>query len=147
MNKTLSIGADHGGFKLKQELILTLTSFGMKILDKGCFDENSVDYPDLAHAVCSDVQSSKADFGVLVCTSGIGMSIAANKHEGIRAALCHNLDSAKFSRLHNNANVICLGAKYTDSLLAAEMVKTFASTEFEGGRHERRVCKMMDFEK
>ncbi len=146
-SKKLSIGCDHGGFDLKQSLVKRLQDAGFEVSDKGCFDKNSVDYPDLAKSVCDDVNAQSVDFGVLVCTSGIGMSIAANKVCGIRAALCLSLDAGKFSRLHNNANVCCLGAKYLDENTAFEIVKTFAETQFEGGRHERRVDKFMGFEK
>ena len=145
--KTLSIGSDHGGFALKAYLVKSLSDAGYTVLDKGPADTASVDYPDYAKAVCGDVNAGKADFGVLVCTSGIGMSIAANKIRGIRAALCLSEDAGKFSRLHNNANVICMGAKYVPAELAEKMVKIFAETEFEGGRHQRRVGKFMDFEK
>ena len=146
-SKKLSIGSDHGGFDLKQSLIKRLQECVFEVEDKGCFNKDSVDYPDLAKAVCNDVLENTSDFGVLVCTSGIGMSIAANKIGGIRAALCLSLDAGKFSRLHNNANVCCLGAKYLDDNTATEIVKVFAETDFEGGRHERRVAKFMDFEK
>lgn len=144
--KKLSIGADHGGFNLKQALVEALRAEGFEVADKGCYSTDSVDYPDYAKAVCDDVVSKTSEFGVLVCTSGIGMSMAANKVEGIRAALCLNLDAGEFSRRHNNANVCCLGAKYLDLQTALEIVKTFAKTDFEGGRHERRVAKFMDFE-
>jgi len=146
MRKTVSIGADHGGFKLKSAVAKWLSENNYDVRDKGCFDETSVDYPDIAHLVSLEVASGAADFGVLICTSGIGMSIAANKQNGVRAALCHNEDSAKFSRLHNNANIICLGAKYTPPELAVKMVQTFAETDFEGGRHQRRVDKMCALE-
>ncbi|MBO5254365.1 MAG: ribose 5-phosphate isomerase B [Opitutales bacterium] len=145
-SKKFSIGSDHGGFELKQALISSLEKEGYEVIDCGCFDTSSVDYPDFAKLVCNDVNAKNVDFGVLVCTSGIGMSIAANKVNGIRAALCLNLDAGKFSRLHNNANVCCLGAKYLDVPTAVEIVKTFSNTEFEGGRHCRRVDKFMDFE-
>ena len=145
-SKKFSIGSDHGGFELKQALISSLEKEGYEVVDCGSFDTSSVDYPDFAKLVCNDVNAKNVDFGVLVCTSGIGMSIAANKVKGIRAALCLNLDAGKFSRLHNNANVCCLGAKYLDVPTAVEIVKTFSNTEFEGGRHCRRVDKFMDFE-
>lgn len=144
--KNLSIGCDHGGFEMKQALKKLLTENGFAVSDRGCFSTESVDYPDYAKAVCDDVNSGAAQFGVLVCTSGIGMSIAANKVRGIRAALCLSTDAGKFSRLHNNANVCCLGAKYLDAAAAFEIVRTFAETQFEGGRHERRVAKFMEFE-
>ena len=144
--KTLSIGSDHGGFALKEHLVKSLSDAGYTVLDKGPADTASVDYPAYAKAVCGDVNTGKADFGVLVCTSGIGMSIAANKIRGIRAALCLSEDAGKFSRLHNNANVLCLGAKYLTPELADSIAKTFLSTDFESGRHERRVNKFMAFE-
>lgn len=145
-SKTLSIGSDHGGFALKSALIKSASLADIKFVDRGPESTDSVDYPDFAKKVCQDVNDGAADFGVLICTSGIGMSIAANKIHGIRAALCLCEDAAKFSRLHNNANVVCLGAKYLAPELAEKIVKIFAETDFEGGRHERRVCKMMDFE-
>ena len=145
MKQKISIGCEHGAVALKTTL-LEILGGKYEISDDGTFGSESVDYPDFAEKVCSDVLSGKADFGVLLCTTGIGMSIAANKIAGIRAALCHNADCAKFSRLHNNANVICMGAKYVPPALAAEMVCIFAETPFEGGRHERRVCKFTAFE-
>ena len=144
--KILSIGSDHGGFALKCALAKSLSAAGYEVADRGPADSSSVDYPDFAKLVCGDVNSGKADLGVLICTSGIGMSIAANKIRGIRAALCLSEDAAKFSRLHNNANVLCMGSKYLTPTLAESIASIFASTEFEGGRHERRVCKFMDFE-
>ena len=145
-SKKFSIGSDHGGFELKQAIIASLEKEGYEIIDNGCFDKSSVDYPDYAKLVCNDVNTQKVDFGVLVCTSGIGMSIAANKVKGIRGALCLSVDAGMFSRLHNNANVCCLGAKYLDVPTAVEIVKTFSNTDFEAGRHCRRVDKFMDFE-
>lgn len=144
--KILSIGADHGGFALKEALKKRLSAKGFQLIDEGCFSTESVDYPDLAKKVCDDVLSKKVELGVLVCTSGIGMSIAANKIDGIRAALCLCEDAGEFARLHNNANVCCLGAKYLSEELAEKIVETFVSTDFEGGRHQRRVQKFMDFE-
>ncbi len=143
--KILSIASDHGGFDLKCELIKTLSP-KFEFIDEGPSDKSSVDYPDYAAKVCRDVNEKKCDLGVLICTSGIGMSIAANKVRGIRAALCLSEDAGKFSRLHNNANVICFGAKYLEPSDAAKILEIFASTEFEGGRHERRVNKFMSFE-
>lgn len=146
MKRKISIGCDHGATALKDALVKSLGN-DFEITDEGTFGTESVDYPDFAKKVCDSVKDGKADFGILLCTTGIGMSIAANKVRGIRAALCHNEDCAKFSRLHNNANVICMGTKYVPAELAAKMVKIFAETEFEGGRHQRRVGKFMDFEK
>ncbi len=143
--KILSIASDHGGFALKSELVDMLSS-KFDFIDEGPSDDSSVDYPDYAAKVCADVNAGRCGFGVLVCTSGIGMSIAANKIRGIRAALCLSEDAGKFSRLHNNANVVCFGAKYLTPADAAKILEVFASTEFEGGRHQRRVDKFMSFE-
>lgn len=138
----ISLGADHGGYQLKNSILESLQNAGFEVLDFGTNSADSCDYPDFAHKVANSVVSGESDFGVLVCTTGIGISIAANKVKGARAALCHNVDCAKFSRMHNNANVICMGAKYVGKKLGAEMVKTFIATEFEGGRHARRVGKI-----
>lgn len=146
MNKKISIACDHGGLELKDGLVRELSKQGFEVNDKGVFNHDSVDYPDYAQAVCKDVSSKASDFGILVCTTGVGMSIAANKMKGIRAALVLNEDSAKFSRLHNNANVICFGQKYVSVEDGVKYVNLFANTEFEGGRHERRVSKFMNFE-
>ncbi len=145
MKQKFSIGCDHGAIELKDALVAKLQN-EFDITDHGTFSKDSVDYPDFAKAVCADVNEKRVDFGVLLCTTGIGMSMSANKVRGIRAALCHNEDCAKFTRLHNNANVLCMGAKYVPADLAEKILKIFATTEFEGGRHERRVCKFMDFE-
>ena len=108
----ISIGSDHGGFLLKEDVKNYLLSKGYDVLDEGCYSTDRVDYPVYASKVCKSMQDNKADVGVLICTSGIGMSICANKHKGVRAALVMNEDASKFSRLHNNAKVICMGAKY-----------------------------------
>ncbi len=144
--KTVSIAADHGGVELKGALVGLLKERGFSVDDKGSFTKDSVDYPDYAKLVCDDVTKGKSSFGILVCTSGIGMSIAANKIRGIRAALVLNEDSARFSRMHNHANVICLGEKYMSPEEAIKLVEIFSSTEEEGGRHDRRVAKLMAFE-
>ncbi len=146
MKNKVSIGADHGGFFLKNAISESLKSEGFEVFDKGTFSTDSVDYPDYAKAVCDSINSGESEFGILVCTTGIGMSIAANKIKGIRAALVLNADAAKFSRLHNNANVICLGQKNTSLNDALNFVKIFAETDFEGGRHERRILKFSEFE-
>lgn len=138
----IALAADHGGFQLKNSMLKFLQDAGFETVDFGTNTCDSVDYPDYAKLVGNAVVNGGCDFGVLVCTTGIGISISANKIKGIRAALCHNCDGAKFSRLHNNANVICMGAKYVGKKLANEMLKTFLETEFEGGRHARRVGKM-----
>lgn len=144
----ISIGADHGGLDLKNHLLNYLKELNHEVIDHGCYDYSSVDYPDYAHKVCVDVQEKTACFGVLVCTTGIGMSIAANKHDGIRAALVSNEDASYMTRLHNNSNVLCLSQKYTDVEMAKKILFTFISTQFDGGgRHLRRVNKVTELEK
>ncbi len=138
----VAIGCDHGGLGLKLHLKEFLLSVGAEIQDLGAHTRDSVDYPDIAQAVGKVVQAGAADFGVLVCTSGIGVSIAANKVPGIRAAIIHNEDAARFSRLHNHANVICFGEKYDAPYLACRHLEIFLTTEGEGGRHQRRVEKL-----
>lgn len=135
----ISIGSDHGGFVLKDELVKVLKEKGIEVLDHGTYGLESVDYPDYAALVAEDVQSHVSDFGVLLCTTGIGMCISANKFKGIRAALVTNLESAKLTREHNNSNIICLGARYTPFKDALEYVDTFLHTSFAGGRHEKRI--------
>lgn len=144
MKQKFSIGCDHGAIALKNAILSALDG-KFDIEDKGTYGTESVDYPDYAEKVCEDVVSEKSDFGVLLCTTGIGMSISANKIKGIRAALCHNEDGAKFSRLHNNANVICMGAKYVQPELAAKMVEIFAETQFEGGTPRKARGKIYVF--
>ena len=139
---TLSFGSDHGGLALRRDLMAALRAKGYTILDRGTETEASCDYPDYAQAVGADVVSGRAQFGVLVCSTGIGISIAANKIHGIRAALVQCADAAEFSRRHNNANVLCFGAKYVGLNLALECVAAFLAAEFEGGRHARRVDKI-----
>lgn len=143
----LSIGSDHGGFLLKEDVKNYLTNKGYDVIDEGCYSADRVDYPTYASKVSDDVYEKKADFGILICTSGIGMSICANKHKGIRAALVMNEDAAKFSRLHNNANVICMGAKYLNKDEACHFIEVFLETEFEGGRHEKRVEMINNLDK
>jgi len=138
----ISIGNDHAGTGLRHPLIEHLEAEGHTLIDHGTKDHESVDYPDFAQTVGHDVASGKADFGVLICSTGIGMSISANKVKGIRAALVYNEDAAEFSRKHNNANVICMGKKYQDGDSACKLVDIFLKTSFEGGRHERRVEKI-----
>lgn len=138
----ISIGNDHAGLELRHPLIEHLKAEGHEIIDHGTDTHESVDYPDYAQAVGNDVASGKADVGILMCSTGIGMSISANKVKGVRAALVYNEDAAQYSRLHNNANVICMGKKYQDPNTAQKLVDTFLKTSFEGGRHERRVEKM-----
>ena len=140
----ISIGADHAGFSIKEKIREYLESKGYTILDKGTYSEESVDYPEFGHAVGNSVQSGESTKGIVVCGSGIGISMAANKVEGIRAALCTTPEHAQMSRLHNDANVLAIGARMTDYNVIIEIVDTWLNTEFEGGRHSRRVNKIED---
>lgn len=142
-SNTIAIGCDHAGVFFKADIIKWLKENSYEVIDCGCYDENSVDYPDIAYKVCTKVNSGEAFKGILICGTGIGISISANKVNGIRAALCHDYFSAKYTRLHNDANVICFGARVIGTGLATELVDVFLSTEFEGGRHQRRVDKIM----
>lgn len=136
----ISIGSDHGGFLLKEQVRDYLIQEGYEVIDCGCNSLDSTDYPIYAHKVANMVQNKEVDFGVLVCTSGVGMSMCANKHVGVRAALITNEHDSIYCRLHNNANVICMGAKHVEFEDAKKYVNNFLSTQFEGGRHERRVA-------
>lgn len=142
----IALGADHGGVDLKDYLVNSLAQEGYEVIDLGTHGHESVDYPDYAEAVAHMVAKGEADRGVVVCTSGIGVSIAANKVHGVRAAVCHNEDAAEFCRRHNDANVISFGQKYDAPYMAAKMLNIFLRTEFEGGRHCRRVEKMAAIE-
>lgn len=135
----ISIGCDHGGFELKNEIIKHFEASGIDFCDVGCFSADSVDYPEIAMKVCSQIKSGDARLGILVCGTGIGMSIAANKVDGIRAACCSDTFSARLTRMHNDANVLCIGGRVVGSGLALDLVDNFINTDFEGGRHERRV--------
>jgi len=139
----VAIGADHGGVDLKNMIRDLLIELGHQVDDQGCNGPASVDYPDFAKAVCKLVQSGSCERGILVCGTGIGMSMAANRWPGIRAALCHELFTARMSREHNDANVLCLGARVVGPGLVLEMVKVWLATAFAGGRHERRI-RMLD---
>lgn len=136
---TISIGSDHGGFQLKEKLVDSLKEKGYEVIDRGCYNLESVDYPLYAKKVARDLQSQTSERGILICTTGIGMSIMANKFRGIRAALISNEDAAKLSRQHNDSNIICLGAKYTSLEDALKFVLIFLEEEFLGDRHSRRV--------
>ena len=142
----VAIGCDHGGYELKKEIIAHLTQNGVEFKDFGTYDGNSVDYPDIAKLVCKSILDGECENGILVCGTGIGISIAANKHKGIRAAVCSDEFSAKFTRLHNDANVLCLGGRVVGPGLACELVDIFLSTGFEGGRHALRVDKITAIE-
>ncbi len=135
----LALGSDHGGYALKQEIIEHLDKKGIKYKDFGTYSEESCDYPLYAEAVGKAVASGECEQGILICGTGIGVSIAANKIKGVRAALCGDCFSAEFSRLHNDANILTLGARVIGPGLALKIADTFLNTEFEGGRHARRV--------
>lgn len=138
----IAIGSDHGGYELKEFVKRHLIENGIEVKDYGVFTEDSVDYPDCARPVCKAVQSGEAERGILLCGTGIGISIAANKFKGIRAALCSDVYSAKMSAEHNNANIICLGGRVTGRELAFMIVDTWLSTPFAGGRHADRIEKI-----
>jgi ribose 5-phosphate isomerase B len=138
----IAIGSDHAGFELKSRVVEYLKQKGYTVDDKGTYDTSSVDYPDFAHPVADAVETGKAAVGILFCGSAQGVCMTANKHQGIRAALVWQTDIARLSRLHNNANVICIPARYIAFENAKEMIDIFLSTEFEGGRHENRVKKI-----
>jgi ribose 5-phosphate isomerase B len=138
------VAADHGGFLLKEIIKKDLIQAGRQVVDVGCDSVNSVDYPDFAEKAVSSIQTGECQRGILVCGTGIGMSIAANRHRHIRAANCFDVSTARLSREHNNANIICLGARVLDTDTALQMVKTWLATEFSGGRHQLRVAKFSE---
>ena len=142
-SKKVILASDHAGFKLKENIKKFLIKKRKKVLDLGTESTISVDYPDYAHLLSKKMKKSKNYFGILVCATGIGMSMAANKHKNIRAALCHNFKSTKLSREHNNANVMAIGARLTKKNIALKCVDTFLNTNFDGGRrHLRRIKKI-----
>ena len=138
----ISIASDHGGFALKQEIAEYLRQQGHEVLDCGCHSTESCDYPDFGAAAAKAVASGECERGVVICSTGIGISIAANKVPGIRCALCGDIYSAEMARRHNNANVLAMGAHLTAPVLAKKILDVFLSTEFEGGRHQRRIDKI-----
>ena len=142
-----AIGSDHGGFELKEHIKKHLEERSLEYKDFGCYDENSVDYPDIAEKVCNAINSGDADKGILVCGTGIGISIAANKIDGIRAAHCHDVYSAEMTKRHNNANVICMGGRVIGRELAFKIIDAWLDAEFEGGRHQKRIDKIHALEK
>lgn len=135
----IAIGADHAGYRLKEFVKKLLEEKGFEVVDVGTYSEERCHYPEYARKVAKMVSEGEVSRGVLICGSGIGMSIVANKFKGVRAALCHNIYSAKFSRLHNNSNVLCLGGRVTGEDLTREIVETWLNTPFEGGRHQERL--------
>ncbi|MCL1979847.1 MAG: ribose 5-phosphate isomerase B [Proteobacteria bacterium] len=138
----IAIGCDHGGFDLKQVIVPIVEQAGHTVVDLGCHTNESVDYPDFAALVCAAIGEGRCQRGILICGTGIGMSIAANRYRHIRAAMCHESFTARMSREHNDANVLCLGGRILGSALAQEVVTIWLTTEFAGGRHLRRI-KMM----
>lgn len=147
MKKIIGIGCDHGGFELKNELAEHLRAGGYEVRDFGIHQKQSVDYPVIAYDVASAVASGECELGILVCGTGIGMSLAANKVEGIRAAACSEVFSATFTRKHNDSNILCLGGRVIGPETAKMMVDAFVTTEFEGGRHQNRVDMITRIEK
>ena len=140
--KKIFISSDHAGFKLKEEIKSHLSKKKISFQDMGPFNDDRVDYPDYAHKVARKVKTNKSNVGILVCGSGMGMNIAANRHKNIRAAQCFNLKSTKLSRLHNDANIITLGSRLLNKKLALNCVNIFLNTKFEGGRHSKRIKKI-----
>jgi len=141
-SKNVILASDHAGFKLKEKIKKFLIKKREKVFDLGTKNTNSVDYPDYAHLLSKKMKRNKNQLGILVCGSGTGMSMAANKHKNIRAALCYNIKSAKLSRSHNNANVMTIGSRLIKKKVALQCVNAFLKTDFDGGRHTRRVKKI-----
>jgi len=138
----IAVASDHGGFELKTLLVADLNAAGVPVLDLGTMSSESVDYPDYANALARALAEGKAQRGVLLCGTGIGVSMVANRHKGIRAAVCRDVTDARLARQHNDANVLCLGGRTTGPEVARDVLRTFLSTEFEGGgRHTRRIAK------
>ena len=142
LSKPVAIGSDHAGFDYKEELISFLEGKGLPYKDYGTYSKDAVDYPDFAHPVSSAVENGEASFGILLCGSANGVAITANKHQQIRAAICWGEELAKLSREHNDANVICIPARFVREGVAERMVQVFMTTQFEGGRHQNRVKKI-----
>ena len=144
--KKIIIGSDHGGYELKLPVIKHLQEMGIEVIDVGCDSAESCDYPLFAKPLCEKIQAGEASLGILICGTGIGMSMAANKCKGIRAAACSDTFSARLTRIHNDANVLCLGARVVGPGLAMDLVDAFLNAEFEGGKHKRRIDMFADFE-
>ena len=142
LNKPVAIGSDHAGFEYKEDLISFLEAKGIPFHDFGTHSEDSVDYPDFAHPVAQAVESNEASFGILLCGSANGVAITANKHQGVRAAICWGEEITKLARQHNNANIICIPARFVREGDAEKMLQIFLQTPFEGGRHQNRVAKI-----
>ena len=146
MEKKIIIGSDHAGYSLKLVVAKYLTEKGYTCIDVGTDSADSCHYPEFAHKLCVKLQNGDAPLGILVCGTGIGMSMAANKHRGIRAAACSDIFSARYTRLHNDANVLCIGERVVGAGLAIELVDAFVETEFEGGKHKTRIDMFEEFE-
>ena len=142
----IAIGSDHGGYELKGEVIAWLKENNYEYMEFGCMDGNSIDYPNVAEEVCAKVLDGTAESAILLCGTGTGISMAANKINGIRAALCTDTYMAKYTRLHNNSNTLCMGGRVLGAGAALEIVDTFLHTGFEGGRHQRRIDLLTDIE-
>jgi len=138
----IAIGCDHAGWDYKDKIINLLKKRGIEVIDHGTFSSESVDYPDFVHPTADDVESGVAELGIVICGSGNGVAMTANKHQGIRAALCWNTELAVLARQHNNANVLAIPARFISQRMANAMVRAFVDTDFEGGRHQRRVDKI-----
>lgn len=141
-HKIIPIGADHAGFQLKKSVKKYLSDKGYEMKDFGCFSEDSIDYPDFGHPVAEMVENNPGTLGILICGSGNGINMTANKHQGIRSALCWKKEIAELARQHNNANIIALPARFISEEEAFEMIDAFLTTEFEGGRHQKRIDKI-----
>lgn len=139
MEKIIALACDHAGYPLKEELKKHFDEIGVKYIDYGCHGLQSVNYPEYATKLCNGITTGECTLGILVCGTGIGMSMAANKHKGIRAACCSDTFSARMTRMHNDANVLCMGARVVGAGLAFDLADLFITTEYEGGRHQKRV--------
>lgn len=142
VSKPIAIGSDHAGFEYKMAIIKHLNGMGYQVADMGTYSADSVDYPDYAHPTATMVEKGEAAFGILLCGAANGVAITANKHQGIRAAICWQKDVAEITRLHNDSNVLCIPARFISLHYALEIIKTFMNTAFEGGRHATRVGKI-----
>lgn len=141
------IGSDHAGLSLKKNIMTHLSEIGVEFEDVGTYTSDSCDYPEYASALCKKIQNGEYELGILICGTGVGMSMAANKHNGIRAACCSDTFSAKMTRMHNNANVLCIGERVVGTGLAIELCDIFINTDYAGGRHEKRVQMLAEIEK
>lgn len=142
LSKPIAIGADHAGYEFKTVIVDFLQQKGLQVKDFGTYSHDSVDYPDFAHPVANAVENGEAGCGILICGAANGVAITANKHQGIRAAICWQADIARLAREHNNANILCIPGRFVSTPAAEEMVNVFLNTNFEGGRHEKRVDKI-----